>query len=411
MLRYELKKIFAGKGNRIALFLLVVFWGVSCYCAVTDIDVNFTDGQGKSGYGYFAAQKLREAQKAWTGPLTEETVAAVIEKNARIIATPEYNADDVARSNIAYGWMQDYRDIRNIINCAFCEFRTYDYYRINSLTPADAADFYPNRLAALKTWLDTEAKDLYSDEEKAFFIGHYKNMKTPLYYTWKQGWESLLEHAAMPQMFLVLTLSFVAAGLFAGEFSNRADAVFFTACHGRGKAIKAKLGAGVLFVTGAYWIVWGAYSLFVLGTLGADGASCMIQTGLGGWKSFYNISYGQLYLLASFGGYAGVLFFLFLTMLVSAWSRSATVAVTVPFVLIFLPSVLDNLGSDWMSKLTGLLPDQLFQMDLAVRYFNLYCVGGRLMGALPILFTVYTALALLCLPVCYRVFRRAGIGR
>ena len=98
-------------------------------------------------------------------------------------------------------------------------------------------------------------------------------------------------------------------------------------------------------------------------------------------------------------------------MLVSAWSRSATVAVTVPFVLIFLPSVLDNLGSDWMSKLTGLLPDQLFQMDLAVRYFNLYCVGGRLMGALPILFTVYTALALLCLPVCYRVFRRAGIGR
>lgn len=407
LLYYELKKIFSGTGNRIALLFLTVFLGVSCYCAVTDINVRYTNEQGENERGFSAAQKLRKAQLTWTGPLTEDTVAAVIEKNARIIATPEYQSDDVTQNNIAYGWTMDYRALRDVITRSFCEFRSYDYYRINSLTPADAADFYPNRLKMLKTWLDTEAKDQYSQEEKAFFIARYQEMETPLYFTWKQGWESLLEYAVMAQMFLVLTLSFAAAGLFAGEFSNRADAVFFSACHGRGKAIKAKIGAGILFVTGAYWIYWGAYSLFVLGMLGGDGASCMIQVGMG-WKSIYNITYGQLYLLVSAGGYVGTLFFLFLTMLVSAWTRSAVVAVTVPFLLIFLPSVLGNMQADWLAKLTALLPDQLFQLHLGVQYFYLYRAGGHLVGTLPILFVLYTVLALLFLPCLYRVFRRAG---
>ena len=47
LLYYELKKIFSGTGNRIALLFLTVFLGVSCYCAVTDIHVRYTNEQGE----------------------------------------------------------------------------------------------------------------------------------------------------------------------------------------------------------------------------------------------------------------------------------------------------------------------------------------------------------------------------
>lgn len=73
------------------------------------------------------------------------------------------------------------------------------------------------------------------------------------------------------------------------------------------------------------------YSLVVLGCLGSQGGNVMIQTGFWHWKSFYNITYMQLYLLTVVAGYIGTVFCLFLSMLVSAKTHTAVVAVTIPF--------------------------------------------------------------------------------
>ena len=63
-----------------------------------------------------------------------------------------------------------------------------------------------------------------------------------------------------------------------------------------------------------------------------------------------------------------------------------------------------------INKVCGLLPDQLLQMNMTVCYFNLYQIGGKVMGAVPILFVVYLALAALLGPVIYQVFRKAEAG-
>lgn len=409
MLYYEFRKILSKTGSRVALLALLVLFGVTCYFAVYGYGTSYTDEQGVSRQGIRQVRKLREARMAWEGPLTEEKIAAVIRKHAAVIATPEYNSKDVTEMNIAYSWTQDYQDIRQMICRAFGEFRSYDYYKIDSLSPEDAADFYPNRIRALRAWLDTEAKDMYTEEEKEFLLGRYEQLETPFYYTWHLGWDELFEYGPTIQMIFVLVMSFVTAGIFAGEFSNRADAVFFTSYHGRKKAVTAKLWAGVLLSAALYWIVWGLYSAVVLGALGADGASCQIQVRVG-WKSFYNITYGQLYLLMSFGGFLGSLFLLLLNMLVSAWTRSAVIAVTAPFIMIFIPSFLSNLSVPWLSKLLGLLPDQLLQMQTSVNYFNLYGIGGRITGEVEPLFALYGALSLLLLPAVCALYRRAGRG-
>lgn len=131
------------------------------------------------------------------------------------------------------------------------------------------------------------------------------------------------------------------------------------------------------------------------------------QTGFSNWISFYNITYFQDYLLTIGGGYLGSLFILFLSMFVSAKTRSKAFAVTIPFILLFIPSFLS--GISVLSEVLGLLPDQLLQICNAVQTFNLYQFGNTIVGAVPIIFIMYTILLCVLLPALYQVYRKTQI--
>lgn len=401
MLYYEIKKVFAKTGSRLALLILAAVLAVTCWFAVWGR--YFVNEQGEKEYGIAAAQKLREAKLAWEGPLTEEKIAEVLQENARIVSSEEYQSADVKKKEIAYGWTQGFSDIRSLIVSAFCAFRDYDYYIVNSLSTEDAQYFYGNRTRNLKEWLDGEAKDIYTEEEKAYLIGQYEALEAPWYYTDVDGWRQLFEYAPTIIMLMTMVLGFLTAGIFSGEYAQKADAVFFSSFHGQKRAVKVKIEAGFLIVTGIYWIVWLLYTAIVLGALGNGGADCAIQ--LYTWKSFYNFTIRQVYWLTAIGGYVGCLFMMFLTMFVSAAARSSVVAVVVPFALVFLPSFLSGTGRV-LNEVIGLLPDQLLQMNRAMGFFNLYHVGGRIMGAAGILPVLYGTLTLLLAPAVYWVYRR-----
>ena len=166
----------------------------------------------------------------------------------------------------------------------------------------------------------------------------------------------------------MLTLNFVVAGIFSGEFSYKADSVFYASCHGRGKAVAAKLGAGLLFITFVYFAMTLLYSGIVLAVFGTDGAGLLIQASPMGWKSFYLITNWQKYLLIVFGGYIGTLFILLLTMLVSA------------------------------------------RTNQTASLFALYQIGGKVVGSLHVLPVLYGGLALLLIPIVYQVYRRLSAG-
>lgn len=59
---------------------------------------------------------------------------------------------------------------------------------------------------------------------------------------------------------------------------------------------------------------------------------------------------------------------------------------------------------------TEQLPDQLLQTGAALNMFNLYSIGGRVVGAVPILLTVYTLLTVCLWPIIYEVYRHKQIG-
>lgn len=72
MFRYEVKKIFSATKNRIALILLALIIGVTCYFSM---DVTYTNEEGESESGIGAVRQLRAAQKEWSGWL--DTVVSI----------------------------------------------------------------------------------------------------------------------------------------------------------------------------------------------------------------------------------------------------------------------------------------------------------------------------------------------
>lgn len=406
MLRFEIKKVFSKTVNKIALLILVVALLVVSFFAVNSVD--YVDENGTSTSGIAAARNLRNDKNQWSGYLTDNVLSEAILKNEEIIASPEYLSKDVKENDKAYAKTQGFSDIRTIINKAFCSFNEYDYYRANSVTSDEVRNLYERRIANLTEWLNSdEIKDNFSKDEKEFLIAQYNELETPFYYEYSDGWKALLEYATSIMMLLVLILGFLVSSIFSNEFQLKADSIFFSAKLGRNKAINAKMRAGFLIITAVYWGTMLIYSAVVLGSLGTDGANCMIQTGLGGWKSFYNITCLQDYLLTMAGGYLGSLFILTLSMLVSAKTHSTTLAVTVPFILLFIPSFFS--GISVLSKGLGLLPDQLLQVSQAVNLFNLYKIGGKVVGAIPIIMILYFILYCILLPMLYSVYQKAEI--
>lgn len=406
MLRFEIKKIFSKTVNKIALLILAVALLAVSLFAVSSID--YVDTQGNSTSGIVAAHNLRNDKNQWSGYLTDSMLSEVIKKNEEIISSEEYLSKDIRENNKAYAKKQGFSDIRTIINTAFCPFNEYDYYRADSVTSNEVGNLYENRITNLTEWLNSdEIKDNYSKEEKEFLIAQYNELETPFYYEYSDGWKTLLEYAPSIMMLLVLIMGFLVSGIFSNEFQLKADSIFFSTKLGRNKAISAKMKAGFVIITVVYWGTMLIYSTIVLTSLGTDGADCMIQTGLGGWKSFYNITYFQDYLLTMVGGYLGSLFILTLTMLISAKTHSTILAVIIPFIVLFIPSFFS--GISVLTKGLGLLPDQLLQVSQAVNSFNLYKIGGKVVGAIPIIMILYFILYCILSPVLYGIYRKAEI--
>ena len=406
MVRFELKKIFSKPANKIVFIILMVVLCVVSYLAISD--VQYVDENGDMITGISAAQSLRDAKMQWSGYITEDILSGVVEENARINHSEEYLSDDVKENNKAFSKKQGFSDIRDMINRAFCGFRQYDYYRIDSISGEEVRSFYERRISNLVEWINSdEAANYFSDEKKLFLIGQYNKFETPLYYEYFGGWDALLERASAIIMLLVLITGFLVSGIFSDEIQLKADSIFFSAKLGRTKAVSAKIGAGFIIISVIYWTTILLYSGTVLIALGFDGADCAIQLGSSNWKSFYNITYFQDYLLTVFGGYIGSLFILTLSMFVSAITRSSVLAVTIPFILIFIPSFLS--GISVLSEVLALLPDRLLQMCETVQLLSTYQIGNKVVGAVPIILVTYLFLYCVLVPVLYRGYRKTEV--
>ncbi len=411
MVRFELKKIFGSWGSKIAIFMLAVSVMFGCWAATNGHGTSWVNEQGDEETGPAAIEQLRSAKRQWAGYLDTEHLTAALRENQRINATAEYRSDDIQQKDIAYGWKQGISDIREVIgNFLSTGFQEYNYYRADSVSESEIPHLYENRVKLLREWLYEEGSTAYyrySEPEKQWLIEQFEAMESPMYYTYFEGWEQLCENSNTITMLCAMILGYLVAGIFAYEFKWKADAIYFSSMLGRTINTKAKIMAGFLLVTVAYWASILVYTFCTLGYLGFDGWNCPVQ--LVRWKCCYNVTFLEKYILILLGGYLGNLFSAFLVMWAAAKTKSAVLPVTLPFLLIFIPLFLQDIEESVIVKILALQPQRLLEINSAINYFDVCSIGITVIGAIPVLFVLYLILTAALVPVMYRAFGRKEI--
>ena len=402
MLFFEIKKVFSKFKNKIAMVLLLIILIVTSILTMNRVEYVDTDGGRSSGAA--AARKLRAEQNQWTGYLTEDVFTDVILENKQINSSPEAFSEDIMEQDKIYARKQGISDISNLMNYAFSEWRDYNYYIIDNLSAKEAKQVYQKRISSSKGYL-VSGEETFPDAQKKFLIERYENLKTPFYYEYFGGWSALLQNISTFLLMLALVIGFLVSGIFSDEFQIKADSIFFSSKLGRSKAVVSKVSAGFLIATVSYAVFVFFYTAIVLLMLGADGANCPIQLDL--WRSAYNITFLQAYLLIVAGGYVGTLFAAILAMIVSAASRSTTTAVIVPFLILCAFPFLSRIIT--LPGVCSFFPDQLLEVYITVKEFNLVELGGKVMSVATVIIPAYLALCLVLLPALYQVYRKSQV--
>lgn len=416
MVWFEIKKVLSRPSGKIALFLFVCVIILSFWTTVFGDEygeIVWVNEQGEEETGFAAYWKLRDAQKEWAGELDEEHLADIIRELNRIAATPEARSEDYQQRDIAFGWKLGVKPVRDMLYRTFSPgLQDFDYYLADSLSPSVAGEFYSRRVELLRSYLyeeNNEEAAVLSDREKEYLIGQYEKLESPIYYDYHEGWHQVLSNLSFIMLLGTLVLGYLVSGIFSNEFKWKTDAVYFTTYHGRGRAVSAKIKAGVILVSALYWGGVLICTLFTLCFCGFDGGCCAIQFDY--YRSFYNLTYWETYLLYVVSCYIGILFMMFLCMWISAKTRSAVFATTIPFILIFVPNFFANSDLAYaLSDVLALLPDKLLDLVQHLKYFDVYDLGFTVVGAWPLLFVIYTVLAAVLVPVMYREFRTKQIG-
>ena len=126
------------------------------------------------------------------------------------------------------------------------------------------------------------------------------------------------------------------------------------------------------------------------------------------WKSPYNITMWQAWILCLMGGYVGNLFLSVLTMYISAKTKSSVIAVITPFVCLFIPSFLQGIA-DWLDVAVSMLPDSLLLFYQNLGTFDLITIFGKVFRALDVCLPLYALLTMILVPVIYQEFRKKQV--
>lgn len=366
--------------------------------------VEYVDENGDHSVGIAASRNLREAKNKWAGYLTEDILRKVLEENRTINNSKEALSDEIVEQDKAYAKKQGIEGILDVINSAFSEFRDYNPYAADHVLDNEVGEIYERRISTLKNWLDT-GEEAFTKEEKDFLIQNYENLKTPFYYEYIDGWSALLQNISTFILILALVIGFLVSGIFSDEFQTKADSIFFSTKLGRNKGVLSKMGVGFMITSVFYLFFVLLYTGIVLLVLGTDGANCPIQLDL--WRSVYNITILQAYLLIVLGGYVGTLFASLLAMLISAITHSTTTAIIVPFVVLCAFPFLSRIIT--LPQLCSFFPDQLLEIYIDIKESGLINLGGKVTTIASFIIPLYAIICLILQPVLYKIYRKAEI--
>lgn len=412
ILKYELKKIFYKKSSIISLLVLGICMGFMLFSCLSGISYS---AEGKQINGIKAVRLLKNEKMKWKGIISTETVKKVIAKNSSINSESLYKGvgeSDVRLSNIQYSRMQEFMDIRELINLSYGA-GSYDYYLIDRLKPEVAKSFYSNRVDQVKALMTSQEAEDLTKSEKKYLINSAITLSTPFYYSCSDGWLNALERSATVLFALAFVICILLAPVFSIEYQTCCDAILLSTEHGKRKAIVYKLIAGLLSASLVYWITAGTVYCFMLAVFGVEGWDCPIQASFEGWKSFYHVTNLQAFWMVLILGYIGCMFIGSLAMFLSSKVKTSFATVVLIFMFIMVPATIGKslVAEGIWNKIFEVLPNQMLAgwNIFRTRTYILYDIGGKVITPYQLLPVLYGIFAVILLPLAYNSFRKHKI--
>ncbi|WP_150272815.1 ABC transporter permease [Paenibacillus tepidiphilus] len=408
---YELRKLIRRKSTLFGLLGILIVSVLSTVVPIFSEKSYDANGEVK-GLASIAAEKRYAA--SFKGELTPEVFSQVVSRYQQILS----HSTKVTDGGISYMSNEDFYKaypewpVLGFLRTGFSPATEYDYFVVDTLTPEKAATFYEQRTAYIESYLEQNPEgNAYSDVDKATFRQMNEKIAVPLKFDYTKGWYYPLVNSSMFFLIACFVLSICTAPVFSGEYQSGSDAIVLSTRHGRGKLIRAKIGAAFLFSSGMFllgWLVTLGLSLSVYGTSGWNSSFQTLDTRY--LHSPYPITVLGAFLLTTLIGWLACLAIVSFTLLLSSRMRTPFSVIVWSVVLLFAPLFIPQGKSPLFNQLLALLPGRQTQVfDTFNDYDLLHVLGLRLTMPAAIGWTAL-CITVLLLPFAWRGFHRHEVS-
>lgn len=394
MLKYELKRIFAKRLNRVLITIGFVLSVILSFLAATSN--RFVTPQGHLVTGITATRKVVADKNRNKGLMTPQKISELIAQDQRTFR--EYKDKD--ESDKVYGTsLQQYLDVEQLVSYILTGNEDYDPSVYLDVNPKKLLNIYKIREAKIQKLIQQNGK---TEEQRKYLKAQYDKISTPYQYEAPDSWDTLQLYVVTYSIILAVLMGVLVSGIFSEEITLKADAIFFSSKYGRNKAVKTKILAGLITSTGIYWTgmcIFTVISLALMGTSGSHTLMSMMNS-----YTIYNVTYGQAFYIMMFAGYIANLLATTVSMLVSAVMGSPNIAICIPFFLFCIMPFAGRLGG--AKGIFLLTPDQLNNFQEIMKVNHIYQIGGFVTNQLTMILMIYVVINITLIPLIYFIYKK-----
>lgn len=389
MLGYELRKVVFKHINLKLIVGALLLGVIFSFFAIWSI--YYVDRAGESHRGFTAPRSLVEDKSQWKGRLTDSVLLQITRTQQEIDSKHKSDGPNQVYGEIS----QSYGDIEEFINQTLCYDIDYDPDKINQVSLETAGKIYELRENNIESLINE-----YGDTgEKAEYLrAQFKKVKTPLMYEPSDSYKSMDLYATTYGLLLVLAVAFLTVGIVSDEINNEARFVYYSTKLGRTRGAIVKISTAFILTTLLYWSCMLLMSFISFGIMGISGGSAPIQ--IEESYSIYPINFFERFLLILLSGYIASLLSSAISMLISLKTKSALLAVSVPFVLFaglpFIGRIMP------FKKLFMVTPDQLLNVYNNIKIPGVYQIGGVVCSQISLIMLLYS---ILLIPIAFMTYR------
>ena len=322
-MKYEIKKMCAGKYNKIIwsiLLIATIFLGIMPARTVSiQEDINGSN----MVKGRKAIQLEQERYKNSEGELTLEKISSFIGK------IKEFPNDDAAYSTLSF----EEPGMLKILSYAYS---TPDGSFMAAAKKTNGKDFYEKNQDQINDLIKNN-KDNYRDEEKQIIIEKANSLKTPYYLTYAKQWSLLHKSFSLLYMIIALSLIIQTSSVFSYEKEICMDRILVSSVRKRGQIVNNKIKAVVSFIA-IQWLISSIILIAIFGfNFGFSGFFSQIQIEY--FTSIYNLTFGKTLIMEIFLGFVTLISISLLTMVINYFNKNTFKTLLISIAIVFIPLI------------------------------------------------------------------------